>query len=430
MLTARGSLWRDDIQVTDPVVVAFDHRSLDWLADRHEHNAAYRRKSPVVWNPAYGGFWFVTGYEEVAAVARDSGAFSPFYAEATSDGLTYIGIMGVPRRPGTPSAGIAEADSVIHSELRRVLNPFLLPAAVNSYRPFIEQLVTWCIDQRISDGKMDLVVDLTSPVPAVLTMILLGLDPASGNAYGSVFHDLSAHNEDEPEHAAAQLRLIEILGEAFSVAQDRRRQPRNDILSELVTMKAAGRSLTDEEVLSVMFNLIGGGLDTTTSLTSLALHHLEAHPDIRSRLAEHPDLLGSACEEYLRWTSVNETLTRTCTRDTELGGQHIRRGDIVMISWLGANFDPAVFDQPDEVDVERAPNPHLSFGVGAHRCIGMHLARMLFPVMVSAVLSRLPDYTIDHDATAFYAGNPLLAGVVKLPVTFTPGPQVGVARPF
>jgi cytochrome P450 len=416
--------------VSSRVEVEFDHQSPDWLADRHARNADYRRRSPVVWNPSYGGFWFVTGYEEVAAVARDSATFTPFYSDDARDGVRYIGIMGVPRRQGTPSAGIAEADGGRHAELRRLLNPYLLPAAVNSYRPFVEQVATWFIDQRIATGAMDLVLDFTSPVPAVLTMTMLGLPPASGDRYGEVFHTLSAHGEDQPEHAAALARMPEVLGEVLSLAQVRRQAPEHDMLSELVTMEVDGHPLTDEEVLSVMFNLIGGGLDTTTSLTTLALHHLEAHPDLRARLTNNPDLLGPACEEYLRWTTVNETLTRTCTKDIELGGQLIRRGDFVMISWLGANFDPAVFDRPYEVDIERAPNPHLALGLGAHRCIGMHVARMLFQVMVKEVFARLPDYQVDHSATRFYQGNPLLSGVVNMPVTFSPGPVTGIARPF
>jgi cytochrome P450 len=416
--------------VAQRVVVEFDHRSPGWLADRHAHNADYRRQSPVVWNPSYGGFWFVSGYDEVAAVARDSATFTPFYPDGGSDGLDYIGIMGVPRRQGTPSAGIAEADGARHAELRRVINPYLLPGAVRTYRPFIEQVATWFVDQRISVGAMDLVRDFTSPIPTVLTMTILGLPAQSGERYATVFHDLSAHGEDTPEHGVALGRLPEVLGEVFALAQTRRHEPGNDLLSALVTMEVDGRPLTDEAVTSVLFNLIGGGVDTTTSLTSLALHHLEAHPDLRARLAGNPDLLGPACEEYLRWTSVNETLTRTCTKDSELGGQQIKRGDFVMISWLGANFDPAVFDRPHDVDIDRAPNPHLALGLGGHRCIGMHVARALFRVMVGEVLSRLPDYVIDHSGTRFYQGNPLLAGVVSMPVTFTPGPVAGVARPF
>jgi cytochrome P450 len=102
-----------------------------------------------------------------------------------------------------------------------------------------------------------------------------------------------------------------------------------------------------------------------------------------------------------------------------------------MLSWLSANRDEAVFDRPDEVVLDRDVNPHLAFGVGAHRCIGMHMARTMFQVLLSAVLTRIPDYRVDHSATRFYAGNPELNGVVQLPATFTPGPRLGPReRPF
>jgi cytochrome P450 len=134
-----------------------------------------------------------------------------------------------------------------------------------------------------------------------------------------------------------------------------------------------------------------------------------------------------ACEEYLRWTSLNETL---CTRNTMLGGQAIERGDFVMMSWLGANFDSAVFDHPEVVDVDRGANPHLAWGVGPHRCIGLHVARALFDVMVGEVLAGIPDYTVIQGGTPFYQGNPELHGVVKMPAPFTPGAPKGVDRPF
>ena len=149
----------------------------------------------------------------------------------------------------------------------------------------------------------------------------------------------------------------------------------------------------------MLWNLVGGGLDTTTSLTALALHHLDAHPDLRSRLAGDPGLLDQATEEFLRYFSVNETLTRTVTRDTELGGQRLCRGDHLMLSWLSANRDEAVFERAGEVVLDRAPNPHLAFGVGPHRCIGLHMARTMFKVLVGEVLARIPDYAVDRDAT-------------------------------
>jgi cytochrome P450 len=407
----------------------FDHNSLDWLAQRHAHNAELRAASPVIWNRRHG-FWFVTGHEEVAAVARDNATFTPRYGDGADDGIDYIGIMGVPRPRDMPRIGIAESDGEQHAALRRLLNPFMLPPAVAEARPFVEQATSWFLDRHIEAGRMDMVRDLSSPVPAVLTMRMLGLPHERWEHYGEVFHATAAHPRSSPEYQRAVGLMPTIIAEVVQTAEARRRRPGSDVLSRLVTAEIDGRLLTNDEIVSVMWNLIGGGLDTTTSLTSLALYHLDTRPDLRRRLIDDPRLILRAGEEYLRWTSVNETLTRTCTRDTVLGGQLIRRGDWVMLSWLGANFDPSVFDQPDEVDVDRASNAHLAFGVGPHRCIGMHVARALFQVMVSEVLRRIPDYRVDRAATRFYQGNPELFGVVEMPVTFPPGRATGVKSPF
>jgi cytochrome P450 len=216
----------------------------------------------------------------------------------------------------------------------------------------------------------------------------------------------------------------------LKVAGERRQDPRHDLISELVALEVDGRHLSDPELIGVLWNLIGGGLDTTTSLTSLSLYHLDVQPDLRRQLIENPDLLIPATEEFLRVTSVNETLTRTCIKDTELAGQQIKRGDWVMMSWLAANFDEKVFPDADQIILDRSPNPHLAFGVGPHRCIGMHLARALFMVMMSEILERIPDYKVDRDATRFYRNNPELAGVATMPITFTAGKVVGAVRPF
>jgi cytochrome P450 len=140
-------------------------------------------------------------------------------------------------------------------------------------------------------------------------------------------------------------------------------------------------------------------------------------------------LLPAATEEFLRYFSVNESLTRTVTRDVELAGQQLQRGDHLMISFLSANRDATRFEDPDEVILDRAPNPHLGLGVGPHRCIGMHMARSMFQVLLREVLTRIPDYEIDREATQFYDRNPELNGVVRMAATFTPGPAVGPREP-
>jgi cytochrome P450 len=411
--------------------VDFDQFADEFAQNRHAEWAKMRAKCPVAYNTRYGGFWAVSGYDEVVAVSRDSATFSSKYEEDSPDGIEYIGIMGVPRMPGVPSAKIAEEEGATHAALRRILNPFMLPSAVAEYRPFAEQCAAWLLDQKIEDGQMDMVTDFTNPVPAILTMKMIGIPCESWPYYAEVFHAVNAYSTDTEEFAHSLTMMDEMIVELMKLAEVRRGDPEEDIISKLVHMEVeGGRKLNDEELVGVLWNLIGGGLDTTTSLTSLSLLHLDAHHDLRQRLIDEPELLPSATEEFLRFTSVNETLSRTVTKDVELGGQMLRRGDFLILSWLSANFDEKVFERPDEVILDRSPNPHMAFGVGSHRCIGMHIARSLFEVMMHEVLTRIPDYVVDRAATDFYKGNPELAGVVAMPVTFTPGRRVGAARPF
>ncbi len=181
----------------------------------------------------------------------------------------------------------------------------------------------------------------------------------------------------------------------------------------------------------MVWNLVAGGLDTTSSLTAFALHHLDGDHETRRRLIEDADLQATATEEFLRYFSVNETLTRTVVADTQLDGQRLRRGDFLLLSWLSANFDERVFDNAAELVLDRAPNPHVAFGIGPHRCIGMHLARALFRIMFREVLERIPDYRVDRHATTFYQRDPSLAGVATMPATFTPASTAGPPeRPY
>jgi cytochrome P450 len=413
----------------EPTAAGFDPHAERYL-DGHHATWAELRRCPVSRSPHYGGFWVVSGYDEVAQVARDNATFSSRYEPASVDGLDYLGITGISRARGIPQAGIAEADRDVHVALRRLLNPFLLPAAIEALTPFMEETTTWFLDQKIGDGHMDMVLDFANPVPAVTTMQLIGLPCDQWARYAEVFHGTVAYGTRTPEHRQALALIPAMVTELLAAVEERKRKPQADILTELTRLRLDdGRLLTDEQIGSVLWNLVGGGLDTTTSLTSLALHHLNSDAGARRRLVENPDLLPTATQEYLRFFCVNETLTRTVTKDTELGGQHLQRGDYLMVSWLSANLDEKVFDDAEELVLDRAPNRHLAFGVGAHRCIGMHMARALFQIMMREVLRRIPDYQIDTEATRFYQGNPELTGVVTMPTTFTPGAITGRSEP-
>ncbi len=418
--------------MAERLVVDFDHHSAEFHADRHARWAELRQQCPVAHNPRWGGFWVVSGYDQVAAVSRDAETYSSRYVADSGDGIDYVGITGVPRAPHMPTAGIAEVEGATHGTVRRVINTFLVPSAVARMRPLMEATATWFLDQHIEAGEIDLVLDLTNPVPAVLTMELVGLPHDGWQRYAELFHGTVAYRPSSPEYRRSVANLPAMMDELRDELAARRREPRADLLTALAEAELDdGRRFTDDELASVLWNLIGGGLDTTTSLTALTLYHLDEHADLRRQLIAQPGLLATATEEFLRYFSVNETLTRTVVRDTELGGQRLGRGDHLMLSWLSANRDERTFDRPDEVVLDRAPNPHLAFGVGPHRCIGMHLARVMFQVLVREVLDRIPDYAVDREATRFYDGNPELNGVVRMPATFTPGERKGPAeRPF
>jgi cytochrome P450 len=411
--------------ISPDVVVDFDHHSDEFNLNELAINADLRQRCPVAWNENYGGFWFLTSYDAVSQAARDGGTFAHKYEPNAPDGIDYQGEMGVPRPEGQPALGIGEVDGPYHQALRHALAPFFSPGALQKMRPFMEQQAHWLLDQRIGDGQMDLVLDYASPVPAILTMKLMGLPYDNWHLYANLFHSVMAMPQDGPEYASAIAEVPAMMQGVLEFAATRRAEARDDLTSFLIQFEFDGQRLTDEQLLNILWNLIAGGVDTTTSQTALTLRHLGTHPELRQQLIDHPELYRTATDEFLRYFSVNHQLSRTVTRDIVLCGQHLRRNERVVISWLAANHDEQEFDRPDEIMLDRAPNRHLAFGLGLHRCIGSHLARLMSEVMVKAVLDRIPDYQVDCDGVHEYLGNPSMTGLGKLPVTFTPGVKRG-----
>jgi cytochrome P450 len=414
--------------VSADAIVGFDHHSDEFNLNEREVNADLRSRCPVAWDEKYGGFWYVSSYDAVEQVARDGDTFAHKYEPNAADGVNYQGEMGVPRPEGQPPLGIGEVDGPYHLALRRALTPFFSSGAIEKMRPFMEQSVHWFLDQRIADGRMDLVLDYASPVPAILTMRLMGLPYDNWQLYANLFHSvMDASDGDAYNKAIAEVPAM--IDGLLKFAATRRADPADDLTSFLGRFEFDGKRLDDNQLIDILWNLIGGGVDTTTSLTALSLLHLGTHRDLRQQLIDRPELYQTACDEYLRYWSVNKTLSRTVSRDTVLGGQQLRRNDQLLISWFAANHDAREFERADEVVLDRAPNHHVAFGLGPHRCIGAPLARVMFQVMVKALLERMPDYVVQLDGVHQYSGNPSMTGLGKLPVTFTPGVSLGTSRP-
>ena len=417
-------------EISGDVRVDFDHHSDAFNLNEVEANAELRRRCPVAWNENYGGFWFLTSYQAVAQAARDGATFAHKYEPNAADGVNYQGEMGVPRPEGQPALGIGEVDGPYHQALRRGLAPSFSPRTVAQMRPFIEQAAHWFIDQRIADGEMDLVLDYASPIPAILTMKLMGLPYDNWQLYANLFHSVMAHPTGSEAYNQAIAAVPAMMDGLLDFARARRAEPRDDLTSFLVEFEFDGNHLSDSQLLDILWNLIAGGVDTTTSQTALSLLHLATHPRPRQQLTDSPELYSTAVDEYLRYFSVNQQLSRTVTRDVVIGDQQLRRNDQLVLSWLAANHDEEEFDRPQDVILDRFPNRHLAFGLGPHRCIGSHLARTMFEVMLKAVLDRIPDYRVDLNGVDEYLGNPSMTGLATLPATFVPGRSRGTARPY
>jgi len=208
--------------------------------------------------------------------------------------------------------------------------------------------------------------------------------------------------------------------------QEIKANPRPGLVDALVKATIDGNKPDDMELLGVLALLIGGGFDTTTALTAHSLEYLSEHPGERERLSRERDtLLDSATEEFLRFYTPAPGDGRTISADCEIAGTSFKEGERLWISWAMANRDPAVFPDPNEIDMERKGNRHTTFGLGIHRCIGSNVARMTFKRMLLAVLDRMPDYVCDPAGAVHYPTVGVIQGMQHLPATFTPGPRLG-----
>ncbi len=315
-------------------------------------------------------------------------------------------------------------DEPDHKNYRSFLNPYLSPAAVKRWIPFIDEVVGACIDEKIESGRIDFVDELANIVPAVLTLGMLGIPLEKWTIYNEPVHAAVYTPPDSPD--------IERVGELhkkmgldlFTSLMEIRENPRPGLINELLQARIDGEPLPDMEIFGNLGLLIGGGFDTTTALTAHSLEWLSENPDQRQHLSENRDeMLDAATEEFLRYFTPAPGDGRTINEDVEMEGVQFREGDRLWLSWAMANRDPEVFDDPNEIVLDRTGNRHFSFGLGVHRCVGSNVARTVFKRMLLAVLDRMPDYRCDPETTVHYDTIGVIQGMRHLPATFTPGPR-------
>ena len=403
--------------------IALDPESPDYAAHWDAQTRDLRRKCPVAWSREHGGFWVVTRYADVLSVAQQDAAFTNGKTFDPATGHVEGGVALPPMKIGRLIP--AEVDREEWELFRGLLNPRLGPKAAEGYRAAARGYAEALLDRVIGRGEMDLVQDFTSPMTALVTMTLVGFPLAEWRRFADPLHDLTSLNKSTPEYEEALAAAAWVDGRIDEEIAARKAKPQDDLIGHLVAARVEGAPLRDEDIHQTIVNVLFGGVDTTTALTSHTLFHLWRHPDQRARLKADRSLLTVAREEFIRFFTPSHGSARTAHREACIAGQNIAAGDILYIIFASANRDADVFERPDEIDIDRFPNRHIGFGAGIHRCVGSFMARMMFEVMMNAVLDRLPDYEVDAAAAARYPTISPINGWVNMPITFTPGARSG-----
>lgn len=365
--------------------------------------AFLRRHAPVYWYEwSHGrGFWCITRYHDIVAVLRDHETFSSASGANLED---WDRAQALCRR------SMLETDPPRHTELRKLVSAAFSPRAVSSYESWIRPLVQQLIEETFArGGTFDALHAFAAPLPIRVIARLLGVPEAdtpwlvevSDRLMGNTDPDLSPISPYDPSSERWHLypfrheAALELFEYGHWLAEQRRSDPRDDLVTRLVFARLGDRPLTTAEFDNMFLLLVVAGNETTRQALAHALVAFAAFPDEAARLQQHPALLPTAVEEVLRWATPVLHFRRTARQDTELHGQRIAAGDRVVVWFISGNRDETVFPEPDRFLVDRSPNDHLTFGrTGIHFCLGTHLAKMELRIALEALLPYLTAYEL------------------------------------
>ena len=383
----------------------FDHLSPELSGQLHPNLARMRSRCPVAHSDQYGGFWTVTGYPDVLAVAQDWASFS------SAHGLT------VPTSPIAVRNLPVEIDPPQHRIFKRLINPYFTAAAVTAWEERTRHLVTRLIDQFVEQGQCDFMADFARPYPS-LSFFDVAINAPASDVEKVAYLASKSSSPDDPEAAACWRGLSEWIGEF--VERRRHDAPRGDVVDAILAAEVDGRPISQEEIIGTVQLLILGGLETTAGSLGSMMIRICQHPEIGQRLREQPERIPAAVEELLRLDSSFIAVARTATRDTVIGGMQIAEGEKVIINWASANRDDAEFPDPDGFELDRVSNRHLAFGAGPHRCAGSNLARLNLRVALEELLTRLDHVRLAEGADIHFHST-FTRAPLAVPITFTPG---------
>jgi len=326
-----------------------------------------------------------------------------------------------------PKPSMLGQDPPEHTRLRGLVNQAFTPRIIRRLEPRMHEIANTLLDQALEQREVDFVEALTYPLPVIVIAEMIGI-PAEDRERFKVWSDAAVENlgnalftPPPPERLERMQTLLGEMSFYFSaLATERRREPQEDLLTGLVQAEIEGTKLTHDEMLRMLVLLLVAGNETTTTLIGNTVLELLDHPDQLERLRAEPDLVPSAIEEVLRFSSPVQLDPRRATRPVELHGQHIEANQIV-VSWLGsANRDESEFAAADRFDIGRADNRHLAFGFGVHYCLGANLARLEAQVALKTLLARTRRFERAGEAPLPLHPSIVFRGVTSLPLRLVP----------
>ncbi len=371
---------------------------------------------PVPANYAGPGMWMLTRYRDVHSALRDP----RFSVERMRAPLMRDNLDRMPeflRQSATGVRSMLIMDPPDHTRVRKLVNKAFTRKRIAALRDHIEAIVRELADEAQAKGTFDLIHDVAEPLPAIVIAELLGVpveDHRQFRQWSSAmingFASPSAEMRATGSESARQ--IFDYLADIIAA---RRRAPREDLISAMISAQEESDALTDAELLATANLLLLAGHETTTNLIGNGTLALLREPDQWRRLCNEPALLPTAIDELLRYDGPVQATVRVALEDVAIDDHMIPQGSLVLVSIGSANHDPDMFEDPDRLDLARDPNPHLAFGFGTHFCLGAPLARLEAQLAFDMLTKRFPGLSLVEDPPV-YRANPVLRGLTSLAV--------------
>ncbi|HVW80028.1 MAG TPA: cytochrome P450 [Mycobacteriales bacterium] len=394
--------------VTGPVsdwATDFSHMEEEWAADPYPILEDLRERCPIAHTDRFGGAWLPVRHDDVAEIAYDTDRFS-----------SRSPVVGNFRPPLdiAPVGGIPpiSSDPPFHHDARKLLLPAFTRNAVAKLEPATRDFCHKLIDDMGTADVVDAATQYAQHIPARVIAQMLGFPQEDGPKFRTYIEDTLEGINLPPEERVAKVgALFSYLLEQIRAHLD---QPADDLTTYLIDAELHGQKLDPFHVAGTISLMLVAGIDTTWSAIGASLWHLARTPADRKRLVDEPSLLPTAMEEFLR-AYAPVTMGRLVKQDMEWHGVQMKAEDWILLSFPAANRDPAKFDRANEVVVDREVNKHAAFGLGIHRCLGSHLARMELRVALEVWLERIPEFTL-ADPTAVHWSTGQVRGPRTLPL--------------